>query len=257
MRSFLTWPMALLATLFCGLTLQQWQLIHLRRQLAQQAVALTEGRQQISALTGQLAEAAAARAGARDPLRRPGVEGAFWREDERRLMLSGYAGFLAQANLPPGRSDARDAASQQGIAEGTPDMAQATQLATADIDREIAGLLGTSPTPFLPEAVPAVETPAYAAAPAYPVYLGAPPEAPAYAYLSAAPAAPAEQVAAESPAVEYVPVNGVYYIVRREGRFDERPLEGRRFVGGPRPPEGRSPLERPRERFPVRTAPVH
>lgn len=181
MRSFLTWPMTLAAALLAGLTLQQVQLVHLRRALTQQGAALQESQDHISALTGQLAQADAARAAARSPLRRTGAETAFWRDDERRLMLSNYAGFLAQANLPPSRmarlkdllveraealADAQDAATQGGIGEGTSEMARATELATEDVDREIAGLLGPAPGLRLPEAEPvAYAAPAAAVSP--------------------------------------------------------------------------------------------
>ena len=106
MRSFLTWPMALAAALLAGLTLQQVQLVHLRRQLSAAGSGAAGNQDHISALTGQLAQADAARAATHGPIAARGSSGnrTFWREDERRLMLSSYADrFLAQANLPPSR----------------------------------------------------------------------------------------------------------------------------------------------------------
>ena len=164
MRSPLTWLLAMLVALLCALGLQEWRLWRLERQLAGQGVALAEGRNQVAALTTELntarsarGDALRARAAAELWPRRLAQNTAFWREDERRLLLSAYGDFLAQAQLPPatlGRlqdllvertealADATDAAEREGFVAGSPEMAQATAAATGDLDREIAGLVG-------------------------------------------------------------------------------------------------------------------
>jgi hypothetical protein len=264
--------MGLLAVLFCGMTLQQWQLARLRGQLARQGTMLETSQQQVADLTTQLATANAARmlAAGQNELRRQAADSAFWREDERRLMLSGYENFLAQANLPPGRLarlkdllvertesvfDAKDAAEQQGIADGTLEMQRAMALATADLDREIAGLLGPASDVRAQElASLAVQNEILAAA-VNPAPQDQPLAPPAYAYApDAGAAAPAYAVLETAPA--YYAVSGVFYSPRRESRFNERAQPGRQLFPVPRPAGTRPPVEPPSVRHPARTAPV-
>ncbi len=280
MRSLLTWPMALLAVLFLGMTVQQWQLIRLRGLLAGQAASLDESRQHVADLTAQLttADAARARAYAQNQFRRQAGDGAFWREDERRLMLSSYEGFLARMNLPPAQLarlkdllveraeavfDAKDAAEQEGIAAGTLEMQRAMAFATADLDHEITGLLGPPSVDRTQElAALAAQNEAVAAA-AEPAWAEAPLAAPDYAYAPAPIAAAPDYSAWQSSPAVYVPVEGVLYGVRREDRFRERPQEGRRLFEVPRaagmpPALGHSVVRSaPPRTEPVRTAPVH
>jgi len=251
MRSPIAWLVALLAALVCGMILQQWQLVRLRGQFVRQEASLAESQQRVADLSGLLAsaEAARVRTGGRNQLRGPTEDSAFWRDDERRLMLSGYNGFLARANLPAGRMaqlkdllveraqaifDAVDVAEQEGIADGTPEMRRATTFAIADLDRAIAALLGPASDAKLRELEAIADQDALLAAPAGPVFASALPAAPDYADVTEA-AVPYAQIAADYPVVDYLPVAGFSYGVARAGRFNQRPEPGRRLFEVPRP----------------------
>ena len=274
MRSLLTWPAALLAVLFCGITLQQWQLVRLHRQFSGQAAALAASQQQVADLTTQLGTANAARqlAANQPQLGRLAGNTAFWRENERRLMLSSYAGFLAQANLPADRLarlqdvlveraeavlDAKDIAEQAGIVNGTLEMQRAIVVATADLDREVAELLGpASPVRTQELATLTAQDEAVAAAPA-PVENDSAYAPPAYAYAPAAVTAAPAYAVLESPAA-YYPAEGVFYGNRRENRFRERPQGGREIFAVPiAAGTARPPVEPPSVRRPAKTAPAH
>ncbi len=154
----------MLAALLCALGLQQWRLLGLQRQVAAQASDLADSRRRLAALDAQLgAERTAredvqrARTAAALAPRRLAQDAAFWREDERRLLLSAYADFLARTRLPPetrarledllverteALADAADAAAREGFPPGSADWAQAAAAAVGDLDREISALLG-------------------------------------------------------------------------------------------------------------------
>jgi hypothetical protein len=105
---------ALLAALSGVTVWQQVQLVQLRRDLGRQSAALAQQEAARSAAITAEADRAAAQA---------------------RLAR-------AVSDLVQGCADARDAALEQGFADGTADMRRATRLATADTLRQLARLVG-------------------------------------------------------------------------------------------------------------------
>ena len=199
MRSTLAWlaiPVLAAGGIFCW---QQSQIIHLRAQVARQADAI-----------GVSLDGPAPPAPALPPLglRRSDVNSAAARADERRLILDQYQDIIAEMNLPATTAsrlqdlltdrveavlDAQDAAMREGYAEGSAETARAVTLAIAEVDRQIADLIGTSGNRVLDGLPPAVAPePAVAPPPPAPLVVVnvVVPSAPAYAE-SAAPAQPA------------------------------------------------------------------
>jgi len=172
MRATLVWIIALFAALSWVVCWEEWQIVRLRREemglLAdlrasqgqvgelRDILQLAEKRQrrtaaQVGAIARLQEEAAASR------VRRDQESPALGRKDLRRIILSQYSDSLARLNLPPetlarlkdllvarGEAllDARDAAASEGIADNSAEMAEAANEATADLNRDIADLLG-------------------------------------------------------------------------------------------------------------------
>ena len=80
-----------------------------------------------------------------------------WNKQQRMNMLRQYGDAIAGMHLPPDEAeklksllverqnsmnDARDAAAKAGIKPGTPEMAQATSQAAAEVQQQITGLIG-------------------------------------------------------------------------------------------------------------------
>jgi uncharacterized protein (UPF0335 family) len=164
-RSTLAWVTILI---FAGLGVFGWQrsqIVHLRAQVARQGDALEDNQRRVEDLS-QLVEAASGRGTdapawpavlrARKP-DRPDENSAALRADERRVILDQYRDVLSEMNLPPETAsrlqdllterietvlDAEDAAVRVGFAEGSAETARAVTLAVADVDRDIANLVG-------------------------------------------------------------------------------------------------------------------
>jgi hypothetical protein len=207
-RSTLAWlaiPVLAAGGIFCW---QQSQIVHLRAQVARQAEAI-----------GGALDAPVPPAPAAPPLglRRADANGVAARADERRLILDQYQDILAEMNLPAATAsrlqdlladrveavlDAQDAAMREGFAEGSAETARAVTLAIAEVDRQIADLIGTKGNRVLDGLPPAVAPePAVAPLPPAPLVVVnvVVPSAPAYAE----PAAPAEPAASSDATAAY------------------------------------------------------
>jgi hypothetical protein len=178
-RTTLVWIIGLFAALAWVVCFEQIQIVRLRREAARQSARLEDVRGQADRLGQRLLEIEGRQAGAdarvavlsrrevagsvdaslADRLRRDDEAAAFWRKDERRMVLAKYREVLEQMNLAPdalarlkdllvARSeaplDAREAARKEGVADNAPEVAEASDQATADVDREIEQLLGGS-----------------------------------------------------------------------------------------------------------------
>jgi hypothetical protein len=145
---------------------QRSQIARLRGQMAQQAADLADNQKRVADLSVLVTGTTARPVGATpatlslNRADRPSVPAGgvvLLRADERRLILNQYQDVLAEMNLPPETAtrlqylladrveavlDAQDAATREGFAEGSADMARAVTLAIGDVDRDIANLLG-------------------------------------------------------------------------------------------------------------------
>ena len=172
MRATLVWIIALFAALSWVVCWEELQIVRLRNHTSALAAQLRasegqaqelrtrleadeklqlRGAEQLVALARLQEEATAAR------LRRDQDSPAVARKDLRRIILGQYREALAGLSLPPeslarlkdlltarGEAllDAHEAAAREGLADGSPEMAEALNQASADLDREIAKLLG-------------------------------------------------------------------------------------------------------------------
>lgn len=131
-RGLLTSVVAILAAV-CGVTVwEQVEMVGLRRQLARQS---------------DLLEAAARRSA--DLERRLAAAQGAGHQLGGRFALAGAAGRIARVDalfgdLDHDFSDARDAAHEEGIADGTAEMNRAIAAASADTVQRLAGLIGSA-----------------------------------------------------------------------------------------------------------------
>jgi hypothetical protein len=215
---------------------QRAQIVHLRAQVDTQGDALVDNQRRVEDLSllidrasGRETEAPAWPASVRARrLPRPDDALAALRADERRVILDQYRDVLAEMNLPPDTAsrlqdllterietviDAEDAAVRVGFAEGSAETARAVTLAVAEVDRDIAHLVGEDGArridglPGAASAEPSVVVVQPAApAPTIVTVVVQSPGAPAYAGADAAPAV-SDAAAPYSPYF-YYPIAG-------------------------------------------------
>jgi hypothetical protein len=229
-RSILSWVALLIAAGSCVFWWQRSQIVALRAQLARQGDALADNQKQVEGLS--LLLVGAGRKGMTPSpgsraLRRTDATGGVLRADERRIILDQYRNVIAEMNLPDATAsrlrylledrieavlDAEDAAVQEGFAEGSAETARAVTLAIADVDRDIASLVGRDGIRRL-DGLPVMVSPAPAVVPepAAPttvvsVVIQAP-AMPAYAEAAESPSA-SDTYALSSPYLYYFPVVG-------------------------------------------------
>jgi hypothetical protein len=216
-RSTLSWvvlPIIAAGAVFCW---QRSQIVHLRAQVANQGEALAAISNRMDG-AGRVRTARATEVGLSRGAGGPATDA---RADERRLILDEYRDVLAQMDLPPETAsrlqdlltdrietvlDAQDAATREGFAEGSAQMARAVGLAIAQVDRDIVGLVGQDGIrridglPPVPQAEPApappvvvsvvVQAPAPQATYAYEADQSAPADTAPYGYYSYLPLYP-------------------------------------------------------------------
>jgi uncharacterized protein (UPF0335 family) len=252
-RSTLAWVAILV---LAGLGVFGWQrsqIVRLRAQVARQGDALEDNQRRVEDLS-QLVEAASGR-GTDAPawpasLRvrktdRSDENSAALRADERRVILDQYRDILSEMNLPPETAsrlqdllterietvlDAEDAAVRVGFAEGSAETARAVTLAVADVDRDIANLVGAEgirridglPETAPPEPSVVVVQPPAPAPTVVTVVVESPGAPSSYADADAAPAV-------SDAAVAYAPY--FYYPI---AGFISAPRALRSFVGARR-----------------------
>jgi hypothetical protein len=216
---------------------QRMQIVELRAQAAEQAVALGDNRQRIDELSGRLAVAEEAEEKTAGQLRAISeaaglgrTTGAALGDDERRLILARYRDVIAQLNLSPAAASrlgdllvdrvetvlaAESAAERAGVPDGSPDMARVESESISPLDQEIAAVVG----PGAGQLFGAPSVVVVAPAPATYVLAGVPDES--------APVAPEPAQVSPNPAYPYY--GYAVYGVAGPGweRRGERPREPR------------------------------
>jgi hypothetical protein len=247
-RSTLAWIATLIVAGVGVFWWQRSQIVHLREQVARQDNALVENQKRVADLSllvgadrrGMDAPAARGTFAAMSGPRRGDAMRDEFRDDERRLILDQYRDVLAQLNLSPetaGRLqdlltdrietvlDTEEAAMRQGFAEGSAETARAVGFAVADVDREIASLVGVLNSRLL-NGIPATAEPAPVVmpepgpAPAVPAVVNVIVQAPAEPSYPDASAAPPYSYPLYSPYSYYLPA-GIFI-----GRGGVRPFPG-------------------------------
>jgi hypothetical protein len=241
-RSTLAWVTILILAGLGVFAWQRTQIVRLRAQVTRQGDALETNQKRvedlsllIDAASGRGTEVRAWPASFRSggPARSEGSSAAL-RADERRVILDQYRDILSGMNLPPDTAsrlqdllterietvlDAEDAAVRFGFAEGSAQTARAVTQAVAEVDRDIANLVGSDGirridgTPETPQPEPSVVV--------------VEPQAPAPTVITVvvqSPAAPSYGDADTAPAVSDagVPYSPYFYY----------PIAG--FIGAPR-----------------------